>query len=199
LRNELGASDLALETSVGEGLAESNNSITAYDGAETKMRRLGLEPLVEEVKNLVKSTSILLKERRREGSTSFNGAAAIRQLLDDTFHKTGTWDSKQSGDVDWSKCKVVNGTRVCNRRRYRFGSYRCAERSLAIVLTRPNAVFLVRQEGNCRTGRGSVADCINRNGKRRPRAIAKQKGHKHEHWQTQKALTHGWRVNYFPA
>src|ERR1035438_2362578 len=89
------------------------NSITAYDGAETKMRRLGLGPLVEEVKNLVKSTSILLKERRREGSTSFNGAAAIRQLLDDAFHKTGTWELKKSGDVDWSKCKVVNGTRVC--------------------------------------------------------------------------------------
>jgi hypothetical protein len=89
------------------------NSITAYDGAETKMRRLGLEQLLEEVKDLVKSTVILLEERKREGSTSFNGAAAIRQLLDDAFHKSGTWESKQSGDVDWSKCKVLNGTRVC--------------------------------------------------------------------------------------
>jgi hypothetical protein len=55
----------------------------------------------------------LVQERRREGSTSFNGAAAIRELLDATFSKTGTWESKRSGDVDWSKCKVVNGTRVC--------------------------------------------------------------------------------------
>jgi hypothetical protein len=82
------------------------------DRVENKMRRLGLQPLVEEVKSLVESTRILVLERRREG-TSFNGAAAIRELLDNTFRKSGTWESKKSGDVDWSKCKVVNGTRVC--------------------------------------------------------------------------------------
>jgi hypothetical protein len=89
------------------------NSITAYDGAENKMRRLGLEALVEEVKDIVQSTRILLDERKREGSTSYNGAAAIRELLDETFRSSGAWESKQSGDVDWSKCKSVNGTRVC--------------------------------------------------------------------------------------
>jgi hypothetical protein len=88
-------------------------SVTAYDGAENKSRRLGLQPLVQEVKDLVESTRILLEERKRRASTSSNGAAAIRLLLDETFRKTGTWESKQSGDVDWSKCKVVNGTRVC--------------------------------------------------------------------------------------
>jgi hypothetical protein len=88
-------------------------SIKAYDGAENKIRRLGLEGLLAEVEELIKSTTILLLERKREGSSSFNGAAAVRELLDETFHKTGTWESKQSGDVDWSKCKVVNGTRVC--------------------------------------------------------------------------------------
>jgi hypothetical protein len=113
LWNELAASDPALETSVGEARAESNKSITAYDRAELRCAVWGLEPIVEEVKDLVKSTSILLEERKREGSTSFNGAAAIRQFLDDAFQKSGTWESKQSGDVDWSKCKVVNGTRVC--------------------------------------------------------------------------------------
>ncbi len=88
-------------------------SVKAYDGAENKMRRLGLQPLVEEVKSLVETTRVLVHERRREGSTSFNGAAAIRELLDHTFREAGAWESKQSGDVDWSKCKVVNGTRVC--------------------------------------------------------------------------------------
>jgi hypothetical protein len=88
-------------------------SVKAYDGAENKMHRLGLQPLVEEVKNIVTSTRVFVEERKREGSTSFNGAAAIRELLDDAFRRTGTWESKQSGDVDWSKCKVVNGTRVC--------------------------------------------------------------------------------------
>jgi hypothetical protein len=88
-------------------------SIEAYDGAENKVRRLGLQPLLDEVKGLVESTNILVRERKREGSTSFNGAAAIRELLDATFQKTGSWEPKKSGDVDWSKCKVVNGTRVC--------------------------------------------------------------------------------------
>ena len=88
-------------------------SVKAYDGAENKMRRPGLQPLVEEAKELVKSTIILVEERKREGSTSFNGAAAIRELVDGSFRNAGTWESKQSGDVDWSKCKVVNGTRVC--------------------------------------------------------------------------------------
>jgi hypothetical protein len=88
-------------------------SVKAYDGADNKTLRLGLQSLVEEVKELVESTRILVEERRREGSTSFNGAAAIRALLDESFQKSGTWESKQSGDVDWSKCKVVNGTRVC--------------------------------------------------------------------------------------
>ncbi len=89
------------------------NSVKAYNGAENKMRRLGLQPLVEEVKRLVETTKIFIEERKREGSTSFNGAAAIRELLDATFLETKTWESKKSGDVDWSKCKVVNGTRVC--------------------------------------------------------------------------------------
>lgn len=88
-------------------------SVQAYDGAENKMQRLGLRPLFDEVKALVESTKILLKEQKREGSKSFNGAAAIRELLDTTFHETKTWEPKKSGDVDWSKCKVVNGTRVC--------------------------------------------------------------------------------------
>jgi hypothetical protein len=88
-------------------------SITTYDGAEKKMQRLGLQPLLEEVKSLVEATRIFVDERRREGSTSFNGAAAIRELLDAKFHETKTWEPKKTGDVDWSKCKVVNGTRVC--------------------------------------------------------------------------------------
>jgi hypothetical protein len=84
------------------------NSVIAFDGAEKKIQRLGLQPLVDEVTSLVKSTRILISERPRD-----NGAAAVRKLLDLSFEATGTWDPKKSGDVDWSKCKVVNGTRVC--------------------------------------------------------------------------------------
>ena len=39
--------------------------------------------------------------------------AAIRELLDTTFGASNTWEPKKTGDVDWSKCKVVNRTRVC--------------------------------------------------------------------------------------
>jgi hypothetical protein len=42
-----------------------------------------------------------------------NGAAVIRELLDQRFLRSGKWQSKKSGDVDWSKCKAVNGTRIC--------------------------------------------------------------------------------------
>lgn len=83
-------------------------SLTPFDGAERKTQRLGLQPLVGEVIALVKSTRILLDE-----TPMANSAAAVRQLLDSTFLATGSWVPKKSGDVDWSKCKVVNGTRVC--------------------------------------------------------------------------------------
>ena len=84
------------------------NSVQPYDGAEKKIERLGLQPLVDEVMSLIRNTAILLSEQ-----VEANGAAAIRELLDATFIKTKTWQSKKAGDVDWSKCKVVNGTRVC--------------------------------------------------------------------------------------
>jgi hypothetical protein len=32
--------------------------------------------------------------------------------LDATFAASKTWEPKKTGDVDWSKCKIVNGTRV---------------------------------------------------------------------------------------
>jgi hypothetical protein len=29
------------------------------------------------------------------------------------LNKRGGWTKKQTGDIDWTKCKTVNGTRVC--------------------------------------------------------------------------------------
>src|SRR5260370_37108063 len=86
-------------------------SVKAYEGAENKIQRLGLQPLVEELKALLEATTIRLLERKREGSESFNGAAAIRELLDATFQARKTWESKKSGDVDWAKCRILKGTR----------------------------------------------------------------------------------------
>jgi hypothetical protein len=42
-----------------------------------------------------------------------NGGAAVRKLIDEQFRKLGGWTRKVSGDLDWVKCKSVNGTRVC--------------------------------------------------------------------------------------
>src|SRR5258708_39358274 len=80
---------------------------------KTKCDVLVFSRFLEEVKGLVEATKILVEEKKREGSTSFNGAAAIRELLDAKFLEAKTWEQRKAGDVDWSKCKVVNGTRVC--------------------------------------------------------------------------------------
>jgi len=42
-------------------------SIKAYDGAENKSTRLGLQPLIEEVKALLESTRILGRRTKEEG------------------------------------------------------------------------------------------------------------------------------------
>ena len=48
-------------------------------------------------------------EERRDA----NGGAAVRRLIDEQFVLAGGWTKRQTGDVDWTKCHVVNGTRVC--------------------------------------------------------------------------------------
>jgi hypothetical protein len=42
-----------------------------------------------------------------------NGGASIRSIFDERFAGAGGWSKKQTGDVDWTKCHTVNGTRVC--------------------------------------------------------------------------------------
>jgi hypothetical protein len=79
------------------------------------MERLGLTPLVEEAKRLILGTKIRLLEKKRTSkeNRATNGAGALRELLDQSFSHAETWERKKSGDVDWRKCKIVNGTRAC--------------------------------------------------------------------------------------
>jgi len=84
------------------------NLVQAYNGAEKKIERLGLQLLVDELRSVISEIQIRVAEEAQA-----NGAAVIRELLDAGFAESGTWQPKKSGDVDWSKCKVVNGTRVC--------------------------------------------------------------------------------------
>src|SRR5947208_624971 len=82
--------------------------IVYFDGAETKMKRLGLQVVLQEVCELLQSTSIHLEERKQA-----NGGAAVRELFDLKFAAAGGWEPKKTGDIDWMKCKTINGTKVC--------------------------------------------------------------------------------------
>lgn len=77
-----------------------------YDGARERIERLGLGPLFEELRSILTGFQLLVKEAR-----DANGGAAVRRLIDARFTKD--WKKTQSGDIDWVKCHVVNGTRVC--------------------------------------------------------------------------------------
>jgi len=80
----------------------------SYDGATEKIERLGLQSLIQELRLLLTSFSLLVEEKR-----DANGGAFLRRLIDEQFEKVGGWAKKQTGGIDWQKCLRVNGTRVC--------------------------------------------------------------------------------------
>ena len=79
-----------------------------YDGARERVERLGLGPLIDEVKLIVSDFRLLVKEVKDS-----NGGAAVRKLIDPRFEAAGGWTKKTAGDIDWIKCHAVNGTKVC--------------------------------------------------------------------------------------
>jgi hypothetical protein len=79
-----------------------------YDGASERIGRLGLTPLIDEIKRVIEGFELLVKEQ-----TDANGGAAVRKLLDTSFQEIGGWAKKVTGDIDWIKCHRVNGTNVC--------------------------------------------------------------------------------------
>jgi hypothetical protein len=87
-----------------------------YDGARERVERLGLTPLIDEIKQIVTGFQLLVQEKQ-----DTNGGAAVRKLLDARFEQSGGWTKKVSGDIDWTKCKVVNVRRsaLVSRCRYR--------------------------------------------------------------------------------
>jgi hypothetical protein len=80
----------------------------SYNGAEEKIERLGLRPLWNELEQILVGFQLLVEERR-----DANGGAVVREMLDQRFQNAGGWTSHQTGDVDWTKCRLVNGVRVC--------------------------------------------------------------------------------------
>lgn len=79
-----------------------------YNGARDRTERLGLGPLVDEIKTAVQGLPLLVKEQK-----DANGGAAVRKLIDERFNAVGGWSKKTAGDIDWVKCHRINGTSVC--------------------------------------------------------------------------------------
>jgi len=79
-----------------------------YNGAAERIQRLGLASLLNEIRAIISNYQLLVKEER-----DANGGAAVRKLMDAQFQNADGWKKKQTGDVDWTKCRIVNGTRVC--------------------------------------------------------------------------------------
>jgi len=76
----------------------------AYNGFLAKVARLGLEPLVEEVRRALTNFALAISETRNA-----NSAAVVREMIDNSFESIGGWTKTVSGDVDWEK-KVVSGS-----------------------------------------------------------------------------------------
>src|SRR2546425_3531547 len=79
-----------------------------YDGSKKKIARLGLLPLIDEIKNAISSFTLVIKKQIHG-----NGSAALRELIDSALRNVGDWTNTASGDVDWIKCRIVDGVRVC--------------------------------------------------------------------------------------
>jgi hypothetical protein len=79
-----------------------------YDGATERIQRLGLQPLWDELEKVLTGFQLFVEERR-----DANGGAAVRDMIDREFVRVGGWSNLQTGGIDWTKCKIINGTRVC--------------------------------------------------------------------------------------
>ncbi len=77
----------------------------AYDGAQKKIERLGLAPLLTEIRGILTGFPLTVKEER-----DANGAAIIREMIDARFAASAGWTKTVSGDIDWVKCKIINGS-----------------------------------------------------------------------------------------
>lgn len=78
----------------------------AYDGAKERIPRLGLTPILEELRAILTGFSLRVEEKR-----DANGGAAVRRLIDARFSRV--WKNAAAGDIDWTWCHTINGTKVC--------------------------------------------------------------------------------------
>ena len=69
-----------------------------FGGSRTKLDRLGLWPLVEEIRSALTSFRLEIKKERQ-----LNGSGTLRHMIDTALRDVGDWTNKKSGDVDWIK------------------------------------------------------------------------------------------------
>ena len=79
-----------------------------FDGASAKIERLGLSPLIVEIKSAITSFKLEIKKEIHA-----NGSATLREFIDTALRDVGDWSNSASGDVDWIKCRSVDGIRAC--------------------------------------------------------------------------------------
>ena len=79
-----------------------------YNGVSAKIDRLGLAPLLDEIRSALTSFDLRVREQKNA-----NGAATVRRMIDAALKDVGDWTNTKAGDVDWIKCRVINGSRVC--------------------------------------------------------------------------------------
>ena len=79
-----------------------------FDGSKQKIDRLGLWPLINEIKTAITSFPVEIKQGRFA-----NSSAVFREMIDAALRDVGDWTNITSGDVDWIKCRVIEGARVC--------------------------------------------------------------------------------------
>lgn len=80
----------------------------AYNGAEQRIERLNLRPLVEEVRTILKTSKVKLKEERHA-----NSGGVLRKRLDEGFEQQGGWSRRAAGGSDWKKSVEIDGVTVC--------------------------------------------------------------------------------------
>ena len=78
-----------------------------YGDVLAKMDRLGLRPLYDELIGILTGFELRVQEQKDS-----NSGKVLRILIDQRFTNQ-EWEKKTTGDIDWKKCKIVNGTRVC--------------------------------------------------------------------------------------
>ncbi len=79
-----------------------------YDGARERLERLGLGSIISEVKAILTGFQLNIQEK-----VDANGGAAVRKLIDASFDRAVGWIKKTTGDIDWTKCHEVNGSKLC--------------------------------------------------------------------------------------